>query len=94
MLRYTVHFSGRVQGVGFRYTAQRAAGAHAVAGFVENLEDGRVRLVAEGEAKVLDSFLQELHDQMAHYIRERAIEHGPATGEFGEPGKSSFQVRR
>ena len=94
MIRYTVHFSGRVQGVGFRYTAQRAAGAHVVAGFVENLADGRVRLVAEGEAKVLDSFLEELNDQMGHYIRDRQIEQSAATGEFGEPGKASFGVRR
>ena len=94
MLRYTVHFSGRVQGVGFRYTAQRTAGAYAMAGYVENLEDGRVKLVAEGEAKVLDSFLQELNDQMSHFIRDRALEHGPATGEFGEPGKAAFMVRR
>jgi acylphosphatase len=46
--RRTVFYSGLVQGVGFRYTTQRIAQQHAFAGFVRNLPDGRVQLVAEG----------------------------------------------
>ncbi len=42
--------SGRVQGVGFRYTAKGVAQRFAVTGFVRNLSDGRVELVVEGDA--------------------------------------------
>ena len=46
--RREVYFSGRVQGVGFRYTVRMVASRFAVTGFVKNLPDGRVQLVAEG----------------------------------------------
>ena len=49
MIRNTVHYTGHVQGVGFRYTTTTIAGKHNVAGYVQNLPDGRVRLVAEGK---------------------------------------------
>ena len=42
----TVYFSGRVQGVGFRFTTLQVAKEFEVAGFVSNLPDGRVRLEA------------------------------------------------
>ena len=46
--RRVVHYSGRVQGVGFRYTVRTLATRFAVTGFVRNLADGRVQLVVEG----------------------------------------------
>src|SRR5262249_24196810 len=49
--RATVHYSGHVQGVGFRYAARSIAGKYAVTGFVQNLSDGRVRLVVEGNQR-------------------------------------------
>ena len=42
MLRQTCYFSGRVQGVGFRYTVQNLALQYNVRGYVKNLADGRV----------------------------------------------------
>ena len=42
-----VRYSGQVQGVGFRYTAQRLAEGYAVSGYVRNLPEGDVELVAE-----------------------------------------------
>ena len=48
-VRRRVYFSGRVQGVGFRFTCQSLARGFEVAGYVRNLPDGRVELVAEGE---------------------------------------------
>ncbi len=52
--------SGEVQGVGFRYFAERTARSYSVAGYVINLPDGRVKVVAEGSKEVLSDFLEEL----------------------------------
>ena len=56
-IRRRVHFSGRVQGVGFRYTCQSIARGFDVGGYVRNLPDGRVEPLAEGEPGELDNFL-------------------------------------
>ena len=71
-----------MQGVGFRYTAQHLARNHPVSGYVRNLPDGRVELVAEGEAKDLDAMLEALKRQMEGFIRKLDVTTAPATGEF------------
>jgi acylphosphatase len=86
--RREVFFSGQVQGVGFRYTVQHLAGGFSVAGYVRNLADGRVQLVAEGTPLELNRFLEAIDQRMADHIRERAVDVRPATGEF-----SDFEVR-
>jgi acylphosphatase len=48
--------SGRVQGVGFRYFAERNAAREGIHGWVRNLPDGRVEAAAEGEAEAIDRF--------------------------------------
>ena len=45
--------SGRVQGVGFRYFTQNAAVREGVAGWVENLPDGRVEVFVEGDQEAV-----------------------------------------
>ena len=82
MIRKTVYYSGRVQGVGFRWTAERYARHHAVNGYVQNLDDGRVRLVAEGEKDEVDRLLTEVRDAMFDNIRGTDVAEAPATGEF------------
>jgi acylphosphatase len=52
--------SGEVQGVGYRFFAQRAAARHQVVGYVRNLPDGRVEALAEGETASVEAFLQDL----------------------------------
>ena len=52
--------SGDVQGVGYRFFAQRAAARHQVVGFVKNLDDGRVEALAEGPAPSVEAFKNEL----------------------------------
>lgn len=52
-----VMVSGRVQGVGFRWHVREAARRESMAGWVRNLEDGRVELQARGEATSLERFL-------------------------------------
>jgi acylphosphatase len=52
--------SGDVQGVGFRFFAQRAAARHQIVGYVKNLDDGRVEALAEGPAQSVEAFKHEL----------------------------------
>lgn len=66
----SVCFSGRVQGVGFRYTALQVAKEFEVAGFVRNLPDGRVQLEAEGRAAEVAAFVTALEERMHGYIRK------------------------
>jgi acylphosphatase len=67
--RRRVHFSGRVQGVGFRFTCQALARGFEVAGYVRNLPDGRVELLAEGESVELDALLTSIRQEMDTYIK-------------------------
>lgn len=80
--RVVVYYRGRVQGVGFRYNAYRIAQRHAVAGFVHNLPDGRVHLVAEGSQPELRSLLDEIALSMAANIQDTQEDFEPPTGEF------------
>ncbi|MFT3782163.1 MAG: acylphosphatase [Nibricoccus sp.] len=66
----TVFFSGRVQGVGFRYTALQVAKEFDVSGWVKNLTDGRVQLEAEGEPTTVKAFVTALEERMHGYIRK------------------------
>jgi acylphosphatase len=84
MQRRTVHYAGRVQGVGFRYTVRQIAGSYAVTGYVQNLSDGRVKLVAEGEPVELDDFLAQITGKMTDYIHKIEPFISSATGEFDD----------
>lgn len=93
-VRYTVHFTGRVQGVGFRYTAVDIAQRYNVAGYVQNLPDGRVRIVAEGESAEVERFVDAVSDAMSRHVHARTMEAGSPSGEFGRPGEpDTFGVR-
>ena len=83
----TVRYTGRVQGVGFRYTARRVADDFAVAGFVRNLPDGSVELVAEGEGAEVAAFLAAVAQRMGDNI-DRADVRDAATG-----GYQGFRIR-
>ena len=65
----TVFFSGRVQGVGFRFATLQVAKEFDVAGFVSNLPDGRVRVEVEGTIETVDAFIATLESRMHGYIR-------------------------
>ena len=75
-------FTGTVQGVGFRFTARRLAQRRRVSGFVRNLPDGRVEVVAEGPEAEVKGLLSDVREAMASYIREADIRTEPPTGEF------------
>jgi acylphosphatase len=75
-----VYYSGRVQGVGFRHTTRGLAKGFPVSGFVRNLSDGRVEVVAEGAAADVDAFLTALAGTMVDYIDRQSVEDMPAQG--------------
>lgn len=82
MQRRQCHFSGRVQGVGFRYTVQNLAMQYNIGGYVKNLPDGRVELIAEGPAQEIDHLIQDINRKMEGYIRNFNQLQLPASGEF------------
>ncbi len=85
--RAEVWFSGRVQGVGFRWTTLQVAREFDVSGTVKNLQDGRVHLVAEGEENEVTGFVDELRKQMEAYIRETEVRN-----ETAEPRLKGFRI--
>ncbi|MCP4591503.1 MAG: acylphosphatase [bacterium] len=82
MVRRTIHYSGTVQGVGFRYAVHRQVQGTEVTGYVRNLPDGRVELVMEGAADRLDELDGAIQQDMLEYIRSTASAVSPATGEY------------
>ena len=82
--------SGEVQGVGFRYFAQRSSARHQVRGYIKNLEDGRVEVHAEGSATAVDGFRLDLaagpHHSRVTNIEELVLE---PTGRY-----SAFRIER
>ncbi len=81
--RLHVYWSGRVQGVGFRYTAEATANGLGVTGWVRNLPDGRVEAVVEGSAETLQKFLDRVaQGPMKPYLRAAEVHWSEATGEF------------
>lgn len=83
-----VHFSGRVQGVGFRYSVLQVAKEYDVAGWVQNLTDGRVRLEVEGTPGDIDELVEAIEERMAGYVRQ--VERATATR---LPQFSGFAIR-
>ena len=87
--RVHVFYSGRVQGVGFRMTAEETAQAFGVVGWVKNLRDGRVEMVAEAEEPILNRFLNAIHSgPMKNFIQQVDVSWSNAVGTFEE-----FEIR-
>lgn len=74
---------GRVQGVGFRFFVLQQAVAMGLTGWVRNMSDGMVEVLAEGDSASLQDFLAALHQGPdAAYVRDVKFHYSPATGEF------------
>lgn len=91
MISKRVHYEGRVQGVGFRYTVRQIAKEYDVIGWVRNLADGRVELLAGGEPGELDGFLESIaQSELAGFIKGVEQEPLPAAALAGLRG---FEIR-
>ncbi len=78
-----VFYSGRVQGVGFRYTTKTVAAGFEVTGMIRNLADGRVELAAEGSRTELEAFRAAILDAgLAGFIRDEQVTWADAKNEF------------
>lgn len=66
----TVYFTGRVQGVGFRYQSLQVSKEFDVTGYVKNLPDGRVQLEAEGTKAEVDAFVAAIEERMHGHVRK------------------------
>ena len=83
--RLHVFYAGRVQGVGFRATAEEVASHLGITGWVKNLHDGRVEVVVEGEEEPLLRFLEEIRTgPMRNFIQTVEVGWSEATGEFDD----------
>lgn len=71
-IRTRVTYNGRVQGVGFRYTALHVSRSYRIAGYVRNMPNGTVELEAEGDAGQVQAFLAALAEQMGGNIRDES----------------------
>ena len=87
-VRRRVFYSGRVQGVGFRFTTVHVSRQFDVTGFVRNLPDGRVEMVVEGQTDQVDRFLVDVVSAMEGAIVDVDSHELEPTGEF-----ASFEVR-
>ncbi len=83
-------FSGRVQGVGFRYDTIRIAAEFDVVGSVRNTVDGNVELIAEGPERELIAFLCAIEtSRLGRYITGKSVAWAAADGTFNTFGISN-----
>lgn len=87
--RLTVRFEGRVQGVGFRMTVASLAQRHPVGGWVRNLADGDVEIVAEGAEQDIFAFLDAVRSSVVYrFVLKERVQWSGATGDL-----KTFEVR-
>ncbi|MFH1767646.1 MAG: acylphosphatase [Candidatus Omnitrophota bacterium] len=79
-----VYFTGRVQGVGFRFTARFLAQRYAIKGWVRNLPDGRVELLAQSQTKKVIQFLDNLRGDFKGYITNEETQWRKADNDLDE----------
>ena len=86
-----VVFSGRVQGVGFRFRTDEIAHRYRVGGFVQNQPDGTVLLVVEGEPQEVNPMIDEVKSALAPYIQAVSESPGQSTTQFKQFGIRHFK---
>lgn len=86
--RLHLYYSGSVQGVGFRYMAERIALSLGITGWVRNLRDGRVEVICEGIEQDLKEFIKKIDTVFGSYLRDVEVEWSDASNEF-----DSFDIK-
>ena len=86
--RVHIVYSGAVQGVGFRFTAERIANSLGLTGWVRNSPHGTVEVVCEGEEGDIHMFMNKIKKALVGYIHSSQAEWKETTGEF-----NSFDIR-
>ncbi len=81
MIRKHIYFSGRVQGVGFRYRSYYIAQSLGLTGWVQNLWDDRVEMEVQGPPRDIDRMLEQLHRQRFIHIEHMDITEIPCEKE-------------
>jgi len=87
MIAKHIIFTGRVQGVGFRFTARRAASRRQLTGYVRNMPNGSVEMLAQGRSEDIDDCIQDLKEYFAGYLKETSIEEIPP-----DPKHTDFKI--
>jgi len=87
MVARQIIFVGRVQGVGFRFTAHRLAARHRLTGFVRNLPDGAVEMLAQGHTEDIDDCISDIKESFSGCIKETKIDEIPP-----DPGRTNFKI--
>src|SRR5262245_54425281 len=77
-----VYYSGEVQGVGLRMSASVISRFYPVTGWVRNLPDGRVQLLAEGPEQVVEAFLRAIRERWQDHIELEQVIDQPPTGAY------------
>ena len=75
-------FIGRVQGVGFRFTAFHSANRNKLTGFVRNCHDGTVEMLTQGPDENIENCIQEIKGSFPGYIRDTQIEEIPIDPQY------------
>lgn len=88
-MRWSLRFTGRVQGVGFRATARGIARQHGLTGTVANHPDGSVIMQAQGQPHALEAALADIRATFAHHLRNVDQDEMP-----DRPGETSFEIER
>jgi len=87
MVARLIIFVGRVQGVGFRFTAHRMANRHQLTGFVRNLPDGNVEMLAQGQLEDIDDCIRDIKEDLTGYVKETKIDDVPP-----DPRHTDFKI--
>ncbi|MCA9408993.1 MAG: acylphosphatase [Candidatus Omnitrophica bacterium] len=83
-----IFYSGIVQGVGFRYTVNSIAKDLGVKGWVRNLVDGRVEILAEGLEETLKQMCLDIENHFDRNIRDKQVDMREASQKF-----QNFEIR-
>jgi acylphosphatase len=86
-VRIRVVYSGRVQGVGFRWQVNQVSEGFAVTGFVRNLEDGTVELLVEGDSSEVRGMIEAVEKKLKDFWNSKV-----ADERAGDPHYEEFSI--